>query len=748
MAHTSTTCAAIGGKFRLAGRVAGIDACQLISDCDKVIVGSSVNCDLVVTDPLVPAKAFRLTRQRDHSDSEQDCRTYWLLETYPGARVYVNNDLLRRGHVTLGDTIALGCHQFQFSVADPVGRNCESNTEIDDLCDQLIQPRALPPGYLEGCPSWANRRRTRIASAWTIVLAVIVLTVGLLTPREEKYIQMQPPMEVINISEDLPEATASDTPAAIQRQTSPHQHEVRSLATVQRKTIADASETTPSSDILPNQADTVKTLETAPLDTASAGEPAKPAAPQLDPVDVSANAALPSLQVSRSDEQPAATITRTVAQLDPSSQGVLRRQSVAEGNDPSRQTELSDVGTQINSNSFSSATDGAVAAPIDQATGPITRSVAKPSAPQLDKVDVSATPGLASIQVAHGSQPAATVTHTVAKLEGGSQGPGRRLSVQEANDPIMQKELGGAGIKISSNTFTTGTGGGGTATAINQWSGPVTHSVAKPSQVKLEGNRDGEIASMSSYAATPLGHENYQGIQIPVARLPGDLHMEGVDDERAALHGKPNGAIVIDGSASDENLAMTWKSEKFHIHAAGTPVEANPNTQCFVGKKEKNGKQYLYIAFHCKDPNLDQLVLHESNGSVYLTRDDSIEIFLDTNRSRSHYYQMIVNARGNSWTGSVDNFGGGKYTIRPEGWDAQAEVKTTINKEAGRWSCEILIPFDRLGGVPAKGTSWGVNFCRNFRGQGEDDSHLQTWFSVYEGKRNFHNPALFGAFDW
>src|ERR1043166_4360565 len=138
MSHSSSTEAASEAKFRLAGKVAGIDACQLISDCDEVVVGSALNCDLIMTDPLVPRKAFRLMRQRDHVDPEDTCETYWILETFNGARVYVYNDLCRRGRVALGDTISLGCHQFHFTVADPNARNYESNTQIDDLCDRLL----------------------------------------------------------------------------------------------------------------------------------------------------------------------------------------------------------------------------------------------------------------------------------------------------------------------------------------------------------------------------------------------------------------------------------------------------------------------------------------------------------------------------------------------------------------------------------------------------------------------------------
>ena len=89
----------------------------------------------------------------------------------------------------------------------------------------------------------------------------------------------------------------------------------------------------------------------------------------------------------------------------------------------------------------------------------------------------------------------------------------------------------------------------------------------------------------------------------------------------------------------------------------------------------------------------------------------------------------------------------GKTVNRAQAWDSGATVRTSIAREPGQWACEILIPFDRLGGVPAKGTRWAVNFARNFRGQIED-WQLQSWFAVYDQSRNFHHPSLFGIFQW
>src|SRR5690242_18250032 len=106
------------GKFQLVGTVAGVAACQLIWDQDEIVVGSAIQCDLVIADSLVPRRAFRLRRQWSHANTADACDSRWILEAFPRARTYVNGDIMHRGHVVSGDQIALGCHQLRFSVAE------------------------------------------------------------------------------------------------------------------------------------------------------------------------------------------------------------------------------------------------------------------------------------------------------------------------------------------------------------------------------------------------------------------------------------------------------------------------------------------------------------------------------------------------------------------------------------------------------------------------------------------------------
>ena len=164
-----------------------------------------------------------------------------------------------------------------------------------------------------------------------------------------------------------------------------------------------------------------------------------------------------------------------------------------------------------------------------------------------------------------------------------------------------------------------------------------------------------------------------------------------------------------------------------------------------MGKADVNGKPYLYVSFVCMDPNLGGLISEASGGGRGgIPADDSIEIYLDTKLDRKSYYQLMVNCRGVYEGHNHPNHA----THNP--WAVKPLVKTSINKEAGQWTCEAMIPFDQIGGVPAKGARWGVNFVRNYRGQVKrrPDTQMQCWFEVYRGMANLHNPDLFGVFQW
>jgi hypothetical protein len=242
---------------------------------------------------------------------------------------------------------------------------------------------------------------------------------------------------------------------------------------------------------------------------------------------------------------------------------------------------------------------------------------------------------------------------------------------------------------------------------------------------------------LAQLAPTPVKMEDYRGTKIPVARVPETLGALSV------ASAKPG--FAVDGEVSESEIAMSFKTGRFKVHGPGNPPESDPATYCYVGKNTEGGKDYLYISFVCMDPNLDALVF-KGGG---LANDDSVEVFIDSDGNRTDYYQLIVNARGAVYSAYCPNADDG-INGRGRAWASGVKVKTTINKQAGRWVCELSIPYANISPLPAKGAKIPVNFCRNFRGQQSGNpAHLQNWFSVWEGAQsNFHHPRLFGLLEW
>lgn len=593
-------------KVQLTGSILGVESCHIATDSDELRVGSSLDTDLIVLDPLVPPWAFTVRRHKRHGESPRPCECRWVIDVHPHARVFVNEHLTTRESLMFGDTIASGCHRFIFAPADPLPRNRKSNTTVNDLCAALLKDKPLPPGFLKTCPWYQHVQRLRRAVTGAGVLAVVLLLLFLITPPAPKFESIQPPMEVMVIADRI-EVPAPDA--------------VRSLKDVQRQTFnAPATSETaisrkPASMVADINAE-VKNVDAVP--------PPPPPAPQL------------------------AKASAVIAALAPAELKGLEREPGMVNRDPIRLA----------------------------ATAPARR------------LTLSEAAGTAAAEL-------------------------RPVQTQSA-----------ALIILSASAVSATTGNG----------------IQAPDSRILDRNRAQRLEALAVFKPSPVRFETAGGHEVPVARMSESLApMELV---------KP-GDYQIDGKVTEGEVAKSWKSGRFRIHASGhPPPEANPATYCYIGRSEADGKPCLYISFICSDPNASQIIANVSQNLPYnnvygILRDDSVEIYLDTNNDRQDYHQMIVNARGAYWAAYLPT----SDVSKPQPWDPKATVKTSISKEAGQWVCEILIPFEHLGGVPAKGTRWTVNFCRNFRGQGAD-WQLQTWFEVYDTTRNFHRPNKFGMFEW
>lgn len=630
----------------LRGYVEGVEACQLLTDRKSIVVGSALDCDLVVADPLIPARAFEIQFRREHAVGTS-LQGGWLLEALPGARVFINNDHARSERLAFGDVISLGCHRIAFDAGDAAARPQRTATQVDDLCARLLDRMPVPAGYLNGLPMWRDRIRGRKAALAGLLLATLVL-LSLL-------VRGDPPAFVSSAHEGPVEVSLAPTQSLAGAGS-------KSLSSVARKSFNSAEAPPPlPADLQP--------LEQAPpeamaAETIKTAEVAAPPPPALAPVGVDAGPQLGALSVGLPVD--------SRLEIKASAQALTGGAAV-------RRVALANAEAAVAPAELGAGTAGGVR----------TDNVAAP--------------------------PAA-------------------LSTKYANQLTQQKGVAPAPGQLVSNG---------------------------PSQA---------MAELAAYRPSPVKYEQYNGNRIPVARMPENLGAlavatpapgtpaaSGADGAAGSGAGGKVGAgkgFVLDGQINEDEVSLSWKSGRFRLHGPGTPPEANPATFCYVGQTEQEGRKYLYISFLCVDPNVDQIRSHWTqndssggqNSAHEICLDDSVEIFLDTKFNRFDYNQIIVNARGTWWTA---------YYVKPDGpmdqnvrpWQVDLKVKTTINKHAGNWVCEILVPFDKLGGVPPKGSRWAVNFCRNFRGQINDDQ-LQTWFLVYDKSRNFHHPALFGVFQW
>jgi len=342
---------------------------------------------------------------------------------------------------------------------------------------------------------------------------------------------------------------------------------------------------------------------------------------------------------------------------------------------------------------------------------------------------ISSGPALSPLTVANVRPGRVQVSRSAAKLT--RSVPRRRLTVTEAANPVVRKELGNLNVRIQQVPMARA--------GFRSRSDIMKQAAEKPTEVVSRMSDDERLAMLAGYQPSPLKFEAYRGTRIPVARMPSKLTAIAVSAD--------DPGVQFDGKVSQDEMSISWKSGQFKIHGPN-PQKANPATFCYVGKTSQDGKEYLYVSFVCQDPNVDAIVTG-LGGGPHLCWDDSVELFFDHNFDRADYYHMIVNAKGQYWAAYCAN---GEIGINGLGraWQAGALIKTQIDRAAKRWTAEILIPFSSFGGVPREGSRWAVNFTRAFRGQRvRPDSVYQNWFLVYTGNQtNYHHPGLFGVFQW
>lgn len=144
-----------------------------------------------------------------------------------------------------------------------------------------------------------------------------------------------------------------------------------------------------------------------------------------------------------------------------------------------------------------------------------------------------------------------------------------------------------------------------------------------------------------------------------------------------------------------------------------------------IGYDEKN----LYVRYRCPVSDTSKLSgeTRGRDGSVW--QDDAVELFLDPDQTRAHFYHLIVNCRGSQY----DSHDG------DPSWNGDWTVVADVSPAKSGWSCTLTIPFAALGRLtPKPGEKWGINFCSESTFTGEAGGWSYT-------EHKFEQPALFGV---
>jgi len=135
---------------------------------------------------------------------------------------------------------------------------------------------------------------------------------------------------------------------------------------------------------------------------------------------------------------------------------------------------------------------------------------------------------------------------------------------------------------------------------------------------------------------------------------------------------------------------------------------------------------HLYIAFKCHETKMPfiKTEVTETDGPVW--KDDSVEVFIDTDLDRKTYYQIIANSAG--------------VFLDAKGYDKKVSlnpiVKTSKNKEF--WIVEIAIPWEKMNmKQPELGQKMGIGLVRT-RNNPQEVQQCPVLFG------NNHQPDMFG----
>lgn len=182
---------------------------------------------------------------------------------------------------------------------------------------------------------------------------------------------------------------------------------------------------------------------------------------------------------------------------------------------------------------------------------------------------------------------------------------------------------------------------------------------------------------------------------------------------------------VLDGTLDDACWKGAGRITDFRVH------RQVPGTRAATTVLACADRQALYVGFECSEMDTTGLRAKATTRDGRLWEDDSVELFLDTNRDLRTYYQVIVNSRGVFFDQDT-----GVPGLPGAAWDGP--ISAAAHVFADRWTAEVRIAFTGLRLADAEGRVWGANFARTSLRGGRS---LYVWSPVTS---NFGEPQHFG----
>jgi hypothetical protein len=206
------------------------------------------------------------------------------------------------------------------------------------------------------------------------------------------------------------------------------------------------------------------------------------------------------------------------------------------------------------------------------------------------------------------------------------------------------------------------------------------------------------------------------------------LALSGVASGESITVPKCTKAPIIDGKLND----ACWQSGKWTggFKILNMPADKAQQQTRF---KLTHDNTNLYLAAELDEPLTRKLKADVVKRDGAIWRDDSLEIFLDTNNDKTTYFHFGINARGTVFDETRRQ---GGHVSSPL-WNSKA-TRAATQVKPGKWIVEMSIPMVDLNLDKANKGNWGFNIARS-RYAGKSNE-LST-FSPLNG--GFQQPAKF-----